>query len=562
MSVSFLPKRSLVAPLLIGSILCGILSSVNVCAEDVRVEDEPPEPHVVRFDPYLSTLKDYGIGNDADSLAQFLHSLMPTETTEREVNQLVNQLGHDEYPKRAEAERKILAMVTPPTAALQSATTHSDIEIRWRAKRLLLKLQRGDQEIAPRAVLGYIKLHGTPGLANALLEFAPHFEDSIAVGEAFRASSRTADLPLIQKLINGPAHSLRQYSVEALIDIQGNAALPQLRELIQSKESDLRLPAAIALAKAGDEASLKPLLASLESADMDERARAVSILRAATGQYFNLLASDTDKNRKEAVEKWQEWYASLPSGYEIAHPLVLKPPYLGRLLVAIHPSTLREFDASGKVLFEQTGFKYIAGCRGLPNGHRLACEFSGKYVVEYDARGKEVWRAASLPSKPNSVSRLENGNTLVTMVGPDQVAELNPAGKVVWSVALSGYPADHHRLPNGNTLVSCATGGKIVEVNRAGKTVWTFDTCNYPITFDYLENGNLLVCEMRQNKAVEYDRTGHIVWEKAGFSNPYKVQRLENGNTLLSDSKGVHEIRPDGTIENTHKMGRGRFCSY
>ena len=83
-----------------------------------------------------------------------------------------------------------------------------------------------------------------------------------------------------------------------------------------------------------------------------------------------------------------------------------------------------ETDAQGKVVWEQavTG---VWAVKGLPNGHRLISSYTDKFLVEYDAIGKEIWRFDDLPNKPYSVQRLPNGNTLVPIYG-NEILEIRP----------------------------------------------------------------------------------------------------------------------------------------
>lgn len=66
----------------------------------------------------------------------------------------------------------------------------------------------------------------------------------------------------------------------------------------------------------------------------------------------------------------------------------------------------------------------------LPNGHVLIPEMDNSRVVEYDADGKNVWKATL--DQPIAAVRLPNGNTLVTLMGENRAVEVDRAGKEVW----------------------------------------------------------------------------------------------------------------------------------
>lgn len=95
--------------------------------------------------------------------------------------------------------------------------------------------------------------------------------------------------------------------------------------------------------------------------------------------------------------------------------------------VRIDPKTKKEisppFSLGGQSIY---GYGAV---EVLPNGHILTTLPQG--VAEFDATGKQVWQADY--SRPSSVQRLPNGNTLVcTSQPPREVAELDRNGRVVW----------------------------------------------------------------------------------------------------------------------------------
>ena len=59
-------------------------------------------------------------------------------------------------------------------------------------------------------------------------------------------------------------------------------------------------------------------------------------------------------------------------------------------------------------------------------------------VVEYDAKGKELW-SVNVPV-PWSAVRLKSGNTLVSSGSTQVIREFTPAGKVVWQFTQSDVP--------------------------------------------------------------------------------------------------------------------------
>ena len=123
--------------------------------------------------------------------------------------------------------------------------------------------------------------------------------------------------------------------------------------------------------------------------------------------------------------------------------------------------------------------------RKLENGHYLvAHEGDNKVVREYDADGMVIWEYPT-GTKVYSAIRLKSGNTLIGMGDGHRVIEVDPSGKVVWSVEekeLQGitlaWVTMVERLPNGNTLIVNCHGGEqnpqLIEVDSNKNVVWTF----------------------------------------------------------------------------------------
>jgi hypothetical protein len=138
--------------------------------------------------------------------------------------------------------------------------------------------------------------------------------------------------------------------------------------------------------------------------------------------------------------------------------------------------------------------------RKLDNGHYLVCHEGDGVVREYDKDGKVVWSyRLDLAGRPRSPGhgpeghgtevfgaiRLPNGNTLIAGGNNNRVLEVNPEGKVVWSIGHDELPGIRlawvttlQLLPNGNLIVGNTHAGpdnpQLFEVTRAKKVVWTF----------------------------------------------------------------------------------------
>ncbi|MCY2967759.1 MAG: PQQ-binding-like beta-propeller repeat protein [Planctomycetota bacterium] len=138
--------------------------------------------------------------------------------------------------------------------------------------------------------------------------------------------------------------------------------------------------------------------------------------------------------------------------------------------------------------------------RKLKNGTYLVCHEGDGKIREYAADGKVVWSyTLDLGDRPRSPGhgpeghgtevygavRLKNGHTLVAGGNNNRVLEVDPEGKVVWSVDQTELPGitlawvtTLHVLPSGNVIIgNCHAGEKnpqLIEVNRDKQVVWQF----------------------------------------------------------------------------------------
>lgn len=125
--------------------------------------------------------------------------------------------------------------------------------------------------------------------------------------------------------------------------------------------------------------------------------------------------------------------------------------------------------------------------RKLPNGHYLVPQ--EKTVREYDASGKVVWERKSPESDLDNRSfcclRNAAGHTLISLTLGNHIIEVDASGKIVWELhdgELPGVPVNRTTalswLPNGNIVFSNyaarAPQAKVVEITREKKVVWTY----------------------------------------------------------------------------------------
>jgi hypothetical protein len=226
----------------------------------------------------------------------------------------------------------------------------------------------------------------------------------------------------------------------------------------------------------------------------------------------------------------------------------------GNVLYA-NGEAVREVGPDKKVVFEYVpevkdgGGVY--GCQRLANGNTLIGENSTGRVLEVDPQGKVVFTLQTKPFKMGShgnmriARKLKNGNYLVCMKG-NGLREFAPDGEVVWRPGEKTQAFAAIRKPDGSTIVSCLFS--VREYDEDGKKVWSFtpkeDLPELPIggmltAIQSLPNGNLVIgCYAAKKVAFfEITRDKKLVWHAAPFG----------GRSFM----GLHKLDENGKPAST-----------
>jgi hypothetical protein len=207
----------------------------------------------------------------------------------------------------------------------------------------------------------------------------------------------------------------------------------------------------------------------------------------------------------------------------------------------------------------------------LANGDLLV--LFPKYGVYEITRAKKIaWKYLD-PKVSHDADRLPDGNTLIAFGADDtmndmQVKEVNPAGTIVWSwhakdafnrapylgISDGGWTHTNAvtRLANGDTLVSLRNFNLIAEVDRSGKLVRTYGDGVITQQHDpeMQPDGNFLMANLAlPNAAIEMAPDGTILWRfpfpEPGMWPVRDVDRLPNGNILVTAADRILELTPD-----------------
>ena len=224
----------------------------------------------------------------------------------------------------------------------------------------------------------------------------------------------------------------------------------------------------------------------------------------------------------------------------------------------------------------------------LPNNHVLFA-LPGNGIYEIDRAGTVVWSHLD-PKVSHDVDRLPNGNTLYVYGNNDtkadpQVKEVNTSRKIVWSwyakavfdkspynnVYEQGWTHTNAvtRMENGNTLISPRNFNCVVEVDPQGSVTRIIgeEYLVHQHDPEVLQNGAILVANHdNPHEILEINpNTEEIVWRFAILHRrtwPVRdANRLPNGNTLITGTTSLFEITPGKELVWLLELKNVRFRS-
>jgi hypothetical protein len=236
-------------------------------------------------------------------------------------------------------------------------------------------------------------------------------------------------------------------------------------------------------------------------------------------------------------------------------------------IVEVTPEKKEVWRYEAKPKAGYNGKVEIHAFQPLPDGLLMVAESGNKRIVEINRDGKVVKEIALTVDHPSShsdtrlVRKLDNGHYLVAHESDGAVREYDGDGKVVWTykLDLAGRPASPghgveghgtsvysaYRLKNGNTLIGGGNNNRVLEVNPEGKVVWSIDQKELPgITLawvtmlEVLPSGNILIgnCHAGPDNPqlieVTHDKEKKVVWT-------LKDHKTFNDSTAASQLLGI-----------------------
>ncbi|MGL6073440.1 MAG: hypothetical protein ACRC8S_04680 [Fimbriiglobus sp.] len=235
----------------------------------------------------------------------------------------------------------------------------------------------------------------------------------------------------------------------------------------------------------------------------------------------------------------------LPSGNILTHISHTK-------VVEINPKKEIVWSYESKPKAGYTGRVEVHAFQRLADGRTMIAESGNCRIIEVNTKGEIVHEMPLSLPKPDAhrdtrmVRKLATGNYLVCHESIGAVREYDPAGKTVWEYKLDlgdrprspGHGVEGHgvevygaiRLPNGNTLIAGGNNNRVLEVNPEGKIVWSLDQKDLPgitlawvTTLQVLPNGNIVIgnCHAgpKNPQLIEVTREKKVVWTFRDFEN-------------------------------------------
>jgi hypothetical protein len=255
----------------------------------------------------------------------------------------------------------------------------------------------------------------------------------------------------------------------------------------------------------------------------------------------SLLNEDGSVAWQHPVKGTPHDLAMLPNG----HVLVITGP---ATVVEVAPdhSVVWQYTARAKPPY--AGPVEVHAFQRLEDGLTMIAETGNRRIVEVDREGRVVHEVPLTVEHPHPhrdtrlARKLPNGHYLVCHEGDGVVREYDPAGKVVWSYALelAGRPRtpghDGHgtevysalRTPEGNTLIGAGNGNRVIEVDPSGRVVWSVEQDELPgirlqwvTTVKRLPNGHILIGNCHAGpenpQLIEVTRDKKVVWTLKDF---------------------------------------------
>jgi outer membrane protein assembly factor BamB len=505
---------------------------------------------------------------DGAGLLSFFRKRIVEDSDRSRLQSLAAQLGDDVFQVREQASAQLVAAGTRAKSVLENASKNPDLEIAYRARDCLHRIEQGATSLIVLAAARQLVRRQPDGASEVLLAYLPSAEDESVAEEvrsglaALAVRDGRADPVLVAALADKQAVK-RAAAAVALCTTNAPEQMPAIRKLLRDPDASVRLRVALALCVVGEKEALPVLIELLAELPAQDTSAAEDLLyrlagdKAPAGEVAANDAAATNVARRHYRDDWKKWWEQ-EGGKVDAARLELASKELGYTLVLLlDQGKAVELDNANRPRWSVEGLDFPLDVQSLPNDRLLAAEHNGNRVTERDVKtGKVVWEYQT--THPLVAQRLPNGNTFIAT--QNGLSEVNQGGKVVWTYAPSNSETimKAQKLRNGEIAMVTSIGvTRFVQLSRDGKT----EKRSFPVNLhtsggriDVLPNGNVIVPENANNRVVEIEPAGpvgKVVWE-VSIESPVAAARLPNGHTIITSmnpAKGAVELDRSGHKE-------------
>ena len=257
-----------------------VLTFWSGLADRCRAAVPQPDPNSP-----AATLKRYQIEPSTAGVLEVLRQRQPSAEGRERIAQLVGDLGNESYEIREAASQHLAALGTMAEPALREATQSDDMEVVFRARRLLANCGRGQAEDVLAAALEWLRQSPTPQATPLLLDLLPVVPDAFhqTVCETLWACVGPGDARRLRQAIDDQ----RRGRSSGGDSRPGTGRRGRGRErpgpLLRDKEEATRLVAAQALLDRSPQPSIAALLELLDARDAAIREQAAWLLQQVSG---------------------------------------------------------------------------------------------------------------------------------------------------------------------------------------------------------------------------------------------------------------------------------------
>lgn len=518
----------------------------------------------LRVDEQL--LKNANVSSTGSGLIDFFRQRTLTDAHQAQLAEAIRRLGDASFALRQKASADLVAAGKSALPYLKKAVDDPDLEVARRAERCLGAIEQGANTSLTLAAARLLAARKPAGAVQVVLDFLPSAGDDLVEEEMLTTLAAVglpddkADPVLLAALKDRRllCRAAAAHVLGASADVQHRQAV---RPLLNDPEAKVRLRAAAGLIAGKDKEAIATLIVLLTDAPLPLALQAEELLCRLAGEQTPAVAlsSGDEAERRKCRAAWSAWWTATGRQFDLAK-VDFGQRLLGLTLIVVYDSNngkgrVFEVGSDARPRWEITDVQGPVDAQVLPGNRVLIAEYNGRRFSERSLDGKILWEQKA-DAPPINCRRLSNGHTFLATTS--RIQEINPAGKVIYTIASATSFYAARKLRNGH-IAYLTTDGALFEVDESGKEVRKFQASNRPIgllKFDVLPGGRYLVPQQTGGKVIEYDANGTSLWECA-LPNARVVSRLPNGNSLVCGHNGdrrVLEVDRGGRIVWEQKL--------